>query len=257
MFHVHTQQIYIYPVKSLGGVQCKSIQLAEYGLLNDRRWMIVDRQGNFISQRQYPILNLVKCEQVDSGFALSAPGLGTCIIYHDASDGPNITVKIWNTVMVANTSQPEASTWISDLLQDKHYIVSAQPMARIKSNSFLPEGHELKFQDAYPCHLINTASVRLLEAWAGECVHPLQFRPNFIVDLSHPFEEDGISQWKINGLEFEFVKPCERCIVTTIKPDSATFAKQPLAALSKYRKKNNKVQFGIYLRARKRPVQTS
>lgn len=250
---IETADIYIYPVKSLGQVQCSEIKLSNYGLEDDRRWMIVDKDGNMVTQREYPTLNLIRCSLSKYGYSLinSQNKTETVEIFSNEELGPPIRVKVWKTELLAYKTQALASEWISEYLKGHFTLVAALPMSRMKKNSFLTKEHELKFQDAYPIHIVNAASVEKLSDWCGLQLSAMQFRPNMIIKLREAFAEDIQEEFVINGIVFEKVKKCERCVISTIKPGEDKINKEPLYTLSKKRKVGNAVNFGVYLVAKK------
>ena len=239
--------IYLYPVKGCRGVQVERAEVVERGLQGDRRWMIVDQDDQFVTQRQDPRLALVGVTPGLDGFELSAPGLPPVPIPWALEDGPVRTVQVWRHVGEAR-EHAAGSAWITGHLGAPHRLVYMPDSHRRAVN---PEkagpGHIVGFADAYPFLLIGQASLDDLNGRLPEPVDMRRFRPNLVVEGSPAFAEDGWHRLQIGALAFRGVKPCERCTVTTVDPDTAARGPEPLRTLSTYRKQGNLVMFGMNL----------
>ena len=240
------ESLLIYPIKSCGAVELHSTRVYEYGFEFDREWMLIDQEGTFISQREYPLLNLIKVLHVDHD-QLQFDFQGQKVAFELRSEPLDTLVKVWSSECMANRENPIASEFFSDLLQSKVSLVRIKRKSRLKKNEYLPKTIELNFPDGYPVHLVNQHSVETVSSKAGDEIFPIQFRPNILIKDLLPFEEDQLKMIKINSLEFTTIKTCVRCIMTTLKPMEAKFQKEPLSTLSKFRKNNNNIEFGIYL----------
>jgi uncharacterized protein YcbX len=249
MLHHQTDKIFIYPIKSVGSVKLNAIQLSERGLQYDRNWMLVNDEGNMISQREFPQLNKIRCSDEGNEFKLQLSDSSFPEILFNKSDElyEEIHVKLWGSEFVAYKTQNELTEWFSEYLNHKIHIVT-QP-ARFKQLQNFTNASLMNFQDGSPIHLINIKSVQDLSARCGFALDPMQFRANIYLDLETPYYEDSLKQITINGIEFKFVKSCERCIMINLRPFEDIFGKEPLMSLSKYRKEDHKVHFGIYIAA--------
>jgi hypothetical protein len=100
------------------------------------------------------------------------------------------------------------------------------------------------FSDGYPVLLIGQASLDDLNGRLDQPVPMNRFRPNIVFSGGTPYQEDGMKHFKVDGLDFFGVKPCGRCVMTTINQDTGSVGQEPLKTLSLYRTANNKVNFG-------------
>jgi uncharacterized protein YcbX len=239
--------IFIYPVKACRGVPLDRAQVVERGLEGDRRWMIVDQDDAFVTQRQDPRLALIDVMPGPDGFSLSAPGLSAVQVPWQLEKGPARTVQVWRHTGDAR-EHAAGSAWISGYLGAPHRLVYMPDSHRREVN---PEkagpGHIVGFADGYPFLLIGQASLDDLNARLTEPVEMRRFRPNLVVEGSPPFAEDGWSRLQIGSLAFRGVKPCDRCTVTTVDPDTGARGPEPLRTLSTYRKQEHQVLFGMNL----------
>ncbi|MCC6816314.1 MAG: MOSC N-terminal beta barrel domain-containing protein [Saprospiraceae bacterium] len=241
--------IFIYPIKSLSAIELKKSALTREGLFCDRRWMLVDDDGLFITQREFPILNLLKIQELENEFLVTDPGQNFLLIPKEINNRNTrimFNVKIWEAQFDAEVWDPYASQWFSNYLEKRVVLVKMILNHRIKKMANCNLEFPVNFSDGYPIHIINTSSVNKVSEWAEEKIDPMQFRPNFIFDQLNEFEEDRIRHFSVGDQKFEILKQTERCIMSTLIPNTAEFRKEPLSALSKFNRANNKVSFGIY-----------
>lgn len=249
MVHFHTNQVYIYPVKSLGYVTRSQIEVDERGLKFDRNWMIVDEQNRMVSQREFPILNLINCEESGDKFKLyKSENPKDYVLFDKEFEGfESSNYKLWKTEVTAKKTLANVSAWLSEYLETNVFIVGNPVRTKSLFEFNIPRSINLAFQDSCPVHLVNISSVDYLSEQCRQFIDPLQFRANIYIRLDKAFLEDELEWISINGTSFKKIKPCERCIMSTIKPGTSQFQKEPLNWLSKNRKQNNTVHFGIYL----------
>lgn len=247
MFNYHTSEIYVYPVKSVGAVKMNSIDVYERGLRFDRHWMIIRTNGTMISQREFPQLNKIQCEDMGDSFRFYVADSSYPEIKVDKSDDlqNEIVVDLWGAQFNAFRTQNRFAEWFSDYLSEKTYVV-VNP-ERIKQLATISKPSYLNFQDGGPVHLVNLSSVHDLSEQSQSSIHPMQFRANIYIDFKTPYFEDHLEKLIINDIAFKVVKPCERCIMINLPPLTDQFSKEPLLSLSKFRKQEHKVQFGLYL----------
>ena len=247
MLQYKTDQIFIYPIKSVGPVKMNVIELTDRGLRYDRHWMLVYPDGRMISQREFPQLNKIICLDENDSFKLQLVDSSFPeISFNKLDDLKNeVLVSLWGAQFNAYLTQEALTEWFSDYLSEKVYIVTKPD--RIKQLVNFTNTSLLNFQDGSPVHLVNLSSVSDLSFRCNIPIDPMQFRANIYLDFKTAYFEDDIRELEINGIPFKFIKPCERCIISTIKPFKDSFNKEPLLTLSKYRKVENGVKFGIYI----------
>ncbi len=240
-------EINIYPIKSLGGIILKTAMVEKRGLRLDRRWMLVDDENKFISQREYPQMALIKVEAGVNGLKVSHKkyfGESIFIPFNNHTV-EEIEVKIWNDVCLAQLLNKNYGSWFSKILGIKCNLVFMPDGSIRKVDTKYSNGNEIvSFADAYPFLLIGQSSLDELNSKLSAPVPMNRFRPNLVFTGGNAFVEDKWKKFKIGDVEFECVKPCARCTITTVNQDTAEMKKEPLATLSKFRKFGNKVLFG-------------
>lgn len=240
-------QLFIYPVKSLGGFEVPAAQLTDKGFEHDRRWMVVDKNNEFLTQREYPQMSLLQTLIIGDEL----------VIYHknDPTDkttialkvtpAPTVKVKVLEDECTAQFVSDAADKWLSTQLGMACRIVFMPDSELRKVDDRYAHNEEVtNFSDGYPLTMIGQASLDDLNSRLLEPLPMNRFRPNIVFTGDPPFEEDTMEHLTINGINMYGVKLCSRCVVTTIDQNTASKAKEPLKTLAGYRMKNNKIYFG-------------
>ncbi|OYU96776.1 MAG: MOSC domain-containing protein [Bacteroidetes bacterium B1(2017)] len=239
--------ITIYPIKGFPGIQLEEAVLEPQGLQYDRRWMLVDEQGVFISQRTSAQLALFGLNQKEDGFEVIAPNKSASFFVPFATNGIQIPVKVWDDEVLATHYSNDADAWFSKQLNLSCSLVflPAQSTRLLESN-YNPSGLEtVSFADGFPYLLIGHESLNDLNQRLAQPILMDRFRPNFVITGGIPFLEDSFTEFSIGSNQFAALKPCARCTVTTINQQSAIQEKEPLKTLSTYRQVDNKILFGM------------
>lgn len=239
-------ELYIYPVKSLGGISIKSSEVSERGLKYDRRWLLVDESGKFITQRVYPQMALIDVEiengRLEFTHRIKKEKLGLDI---ERNTGVKTEVVIWNDRVSARYADGQADEWFSEMIGVKcRMVYMTDDTYRPVDNRFAYGNEIVSFADAYPFLLIGQSSLDELNSRLIEKIPVNRFRPNLVFSGGNPFDEDRIKSFVIGNITFYPVKPCARCVVTTINQENAQKYEEPLKTLSEYRSVDNKVMFG-------------
>lgn len=246
---MHLSEIHIYPVKSLGGISLQSATAERRGLQYDRRWMLTDEHGRFLTQREIPHMALL-------GTAIEPPNLvvfekknpaSRVLVPLEVVSGflPEKMVEVWGDRCAAQQLPAEINAWFSDVLGKKMYLVQMPDTTRRPADErYAPPGHVVSFADGFPFLLIGQASLDDLNSRLAQPLPMNRFRPNFVFTGGQPFEEDGWSDFRIGKVPFRGVKPCARCPIPTTDQDTATRAAEPLKTLATYRQSGHKILFG-------------
>jgi hypothetical protein len=236
--------INIYPVKGLGGIALNESYVTIKGLKYDRRWMIVDEQNQFISQRNFPHLCLFKIEIVDLGFQISFHE-SNIVLPFEIEEGQAVNVKIWNDEVSALKANEIINDFFSELLRIKCSLVFMPNYTnRWIDKSFVNNNLPVSFADGYPILMIGQASLNLLNSKLEKPMLMDRFRPNIVFEGAEPHQEDLWNNFIIGSVFMQGVKPCARCQVITINQQDATTNKEPLKTLSSYRNFDHKINFG-------------
>lgn len=248
---VTVSNLYIYPIKSTMGISLPRADINELGLAFDRRFVISDNSGQFITARTEPTLCLVKSTLTEKSITLSAPNMPTLTLAYENFSEQYQNVTVWDDNIAGQFCSTEASSWFSDYLQRPcQLLYFGEASSRIKKTN-KDDAREIAFADGYPLLLISQASLddlnQRLSANNQQSVSMAQFRPNIVVDNCLPFAEDSWQHIRIGDVEFKVSKPCERCIFTTVNPENGVkdAQQQPLSTLKTYRQTSNgEVLFG-------------
>jgi uncharacterized protein YcbX len=242
-------EIYIYPVKSLGGIALSKANITDRGLENDRRFMLVDANGRFLSQREFPVLAIFQTEIVDNSLIITNRKTGKKLVINlnQPSSTNAIKVTIWDDEVEALEVSNEASQWFTEALAFQARLVYMPEESHRKTDAtYSLKGDEItSFSDGYPILIAGQASLDDLNNRLASKVNINRFRPNLVFTGGEAFEEDAWHEFTVGDVHFFGVKPCARCIMTTI--DQATgekSSKEPLLTLNKFRKAGNKILFG-------------
>ena len=254
MTHPTITEINVYPLKSGAPVTLDAATVEPRGLEHDRRWMLVDDDGQTITAREVPTLVHVRATVETSGLTLSAPGTSTLQVPPvDAADGSTRKAFVFDVPVQGVGYPPEVDSWISSYLGTTcHLVHMASTCVRdVRAENGGRPGDEVSFADECPLLLISQGSLRDLNARAPRPVSMAQFRPNLVVsDLGVAYPEDDWKKIRVGEVEFDCAQACKRCVFTTIDPETATrdADQEPLRTLSTYRRRGaGGPAFGVHL----------
>jgi uncharacterized protein YcbX len=232
--------LHLYPIKGTRAHDVERASLHQRGFEGDRRWLVVDPNGTFQTQRSLPQLAQIVARPSHSGITLSAVGQADLAVdYPDASARQKIW--IWDAEVDAALAGPAAHDWLSRFLGQDFRLVHMDAQAeRLKRSVWTPDPLPVSFADAYPVLVTTTGSLAALNAEierkGGTPVTMRRFRPNIVLDCDEPWAEDFWHTLKIGKTEIELVKPCDRCVVTTKDQiTGVTTGEEPLTSLRRLR----------------------
>jgi uncharacterized protein YcbX len=241
-----------YPIKSVGGMAADVCTLSDRGLQHDRRWMLVDAEGRFVSQRELPVLAQLHTTVLLDGFRV-----------HDTRDGSHLDLpwtleasstrmcSVWSDRVRCIPAPREANAWFTERCGSPVELVYQPDGTRRRTDGRYANALT-SLSDGFPYLVVNAASLRDLnmrgELKQGTAWVPItmdRFRPNLVIDGAAPWAEDDWASLTVGGLHFDLVKPCARCVI--VNTDQATGARhtEPLRTLATFRTKGNKVLFGV------------
>ncbi|MGE8407249.1 MAG: MOSC domain-containing protein [Pseudomonas sp.] len=241
--------LYRYPVKSARGEALQTSPAGRLGLDGDRRWMLVAAENNrFLTQRAFPQMSqLSALYAADGSLLFNAPGMATLQVAVPQADEALRGVTIWRDTLQVPDAGDEAAQWLSTFMGREVRLVYVPE----KRTRYLPSGYgensdRVAFADGFPLLLIGQASLDDLTARVGRPMEMMRFRPNLVIEGSEAFAEDGWKRIRIGEQTFRVVKPCGRCILTTIDPATGERSpdREPFATLMNYRQKEGEAMFG-------------
>jgi uncharacterized protein YcbX len=228
MAEITIRELNVYPVKSLRGISVQQWPLQRTGLAWDRHWMLVMPNGRFVTQRQLPSMALIDTAIENEQLLLSANGKGQVSLPLHATAGDTFNATVWRDQCEVIAASEEASAWLTDVLnapQPLKLVRMAPGSEREQSCADRFGSHQTYFADAAPLLVANQASLDALNQTLQErqlgTVDMRRFRPNIVVEGLNAFEEQRPQEWSGGDATIQLVDHCERCIMTTIDPDSA------------------------------------
>lgn len=232
---IQLSEIWIYPVKSTSGISISRSMVEPEGLCFDRRFLITDLNGHFITARECPELLLIQATPTQKGLHLNFNQ--TCSFQLNYSDFSQqyLTTNIWKDHVQGQHCSNEADLWLSRKIKRPCKLIFFGNQSK-RTTEINPKA-TVSFADGYPLLLTNTASLNALNQHSTHPISMQQFRPNIVIDTSQAFAEDLWLQIRVGEVEFDIVKHCERCVMTTFNPKTAQAIEneQPLNALRKIR----------------------
>ena len=239
------REINIYPIKSTKGISLQSARVERRGFEFDRRWMIVDEAGVFLSQREFPRLALVSARVGSGALFVNAPGMSELFICEKSENTSAIKVRVWDDDVKAVTAGESAKKWFTEYLgapcQPVFMLEESRRPVKLK---YARDNDIVSFADGYPLLLISQASLDDLNSRLASPVPMNRFRPSIVVDGCDAFAEDTWKKIRVGDTIFHVAKPCERCVITTVDQATGVAGKEPLATLSRYRNVGGAVLFG-------------
>lgn len=236
--------LHVHPVKSCAGVSLPEVLLIETGFEFDRAWMVVDTDGEFLSQRELPRMALVATELRHRELVLRAPGMLALHLALDTVEAPT-RVRVWDDEVAAYDMGDLAAQWFSDFLRQPLRLVRFDPEQRRLSDRRWTGSVEAEnaFSDGFPLLVANTASLAdlnaRLAARGAAPVGPERFRPNLVLDGLAAWEEDHVDEIAITtpegALRLKLVKPCVRCTIPGVDPATGVQGTEPGDTLAGFR----------------------
>lgn len=235
-------KILIYPIKSLAGISLETNKLEEKGLQNDRRWMLVDENNKFMTVRKYPKMLF---------FSLQLQGNGFSVWHDDQSidvpfviEGETQSATVWDDEVSVIVGDENWNTWFSQKLGINCKLVYfPEDSPRPSGKKWSEHEANVNLSDEHPLLVVGTASLHDLNQKMSESIEMDRFRPNLVFEGGQAYEEYRWDEFMVGNINFKGLKPCTRCMVTTLDISTGKKGAEPLKTLSN-QKINNKVIFG-------------
>ena len=243
---LQVSQIYIYPIKSLMGIRVKSAKVEQRGLQYDRRWMLVDTSNRFLSQQQENKLVFLQTSITDDQLVITdrRSGESYSLPLHPQLYKDKITVEIWEDVVEAYELSIEANEWFSDILdKDLKLVYMPDEVKRAIDPEWSLGDEHVSFADELPLLIVGENSLKSFNYKLKQPLDVSRFRPNIVVAGNNPYEEFYWKELLIGEYAYRCIKPCERCGIVNIDPETGERSEEPLKRLGE-QKIGDKIAFG-------------
>lgn len=239
-------RIYVHPIKSARGISLRRAELDRLGLRHDRRWMLVDENGTFLSQRALPRMALTSPSFSNDTLRVSAPEMPDLSLpLHSPETGERLPVNIFGDELLAAPAGEEADRWFASFLGvDCRLVYMPEDAVRPVDPRYAASTDRVGFADGFPLLMFSESSLADLNSRLPEPVSERRFRPNLLISGCGPFAEDGWKRLRIADVSLRVAKPCARCTIPTVDPSAGVKGKEPLRTLNEYRKVGSEVMFG-------------
>ena len=242
---VRVEELWTFPLKSGQGVQVTEAVLTGCGLKDDRRFALAGPDGEFVSLRTCPELVHLQCVPTGSGWALSWDSVPGPSLQFPRKFSDRLSLTLWGDVIDVGVFDSEVNHWVSEKAErDLRLVAFDRVSARQVDLDYAPPGTSTMLSDGFPILLTTFESHRQLNQWAGVSLYSGRMRSNLVVSGGAPFEEDSWLRLEGPEVTIELVKPCARCVATTVDPKTGQKGAEPLRTLSVHRKVGNEVIFG-------------
>lgn len=234
---MNISEINIYPIKSLKGISVDSATVEARGLQFDRRWMLTDVNGKFLTQREFPRMATIIVEVMNDELFVMSEAAGEMRIPFEPATADIRQVTIWQSACDGLVYNGEVSEWFSDALETACQLVYMPDDTKRSVNPRFDRGGDIvSFADGYPLMVLGEASLTELNSRLETPLPMNRFRPNIVVSGSEAYAEDNWDKIRIGDIVFRGTKPCERCVITTVDQSRGEFdGKDPLKTLATYR----------------------
>lgn len=240
---ITVSELFIHPLKSAAAISMDKVVLDQFGVENDRRWMLVDQKGHFLSQRQLPMMCLIRAVVHGAKLSLSVANMSEIEVIVD--EKKIRTVVVWGDRCSAYDCGDEVAKWLSQFLDTRCRLVYF-PESEIRQVDlkYANKGDKTGFSDGFPLLLISQASLDDLNERLDIPVSMRRFRPNIVVSGTEPFAEDSWKLIKVGNIVMRVVKPCSRCSIPSVDPVTGLRSVEIIKVLRNYRLRDDKVFFG-------------
>jgi uncharacterized protein YcbX len=240
-------QLWRYPVKSCGGMSLRAASIDDYGIVDDRLFVIAQTDGRRLTQRTVPKLNLISATLDDDKLRLRAPGAADLVVDRQHAEAA-VSVELYDGPAPGVCMGAEAMGWLSEFLHKPCRLVQSREvfkrnMPAVAAHLFLRE--QRRYPDCAPLLLTSQASLDELNDRLATPIEMSRFRPNLVIDGLQPYAEDTLRRIRIGDVVLDYMGPCERCGITLIAPGTDRRGVEPLKTLRSYRFHPDRLESGL------------
>jgi len=246
MSEFYVTELGVYPIKSCAQNSVDMLRVDGCGPENDRRWMLVDESGRFLTQRKISKMVFLKVAVGVEGLFVVAPGVSPLVVpFSEFSAGNQIEVEIWSDKCLAQLAGEDVNRWFTGFLGvGARLVFMPRTTRRLIDARYARNEQTVSFADGFPLLLTTEASLRDLNSRLSSPIPMKRFRPNIVVNGDVSFAEDGWSRVRVGNLEFMVSKPCSRCVMPTINTETGVSEPEVFRVLKSFRQQEGNVYFG-------------
>ncbi len=239
-------ELHIYPLKSARGIPLREMPLDSRGPAGDRRWMLIDERGVMLSQRDLPRMALISVDNGSGELACSAPGMQPLQVpIPFPGNGQRLLARLFDDDVDVQLAADSAHGWFTQFLGAPCRLVyQPDDSFRQVNRIYAAKGVSVSLADGFPLLLINQGSLDDLNRRLDEPVQMRRFRPNLVIEGAEPFAEDAWRKVRVGEVEFSLAKPCARCSIPTVNPETGEMGREPMRTLATFRRRNSDIFFG-------------
>lgn len=242
---MHIHALHTYPIKSCSGLTHHRLNLTQQGPEFDRMFMLVDDEGKFVTQRKHPVMAQIHVDVCGNQLHCWFKERSLVTEIDEIKYG-SISAQVWKDEVETDVFSAQTNAWFSDILGKSVRLVRQTKSAqRFIDPDYDGKQQTVSFADGFPILLTTMASLRFINQHLDSAIDMQRFRPNLVIDgVSEPFAEDNWHVLSINGIEFELVKPCTRCVIPSIDLHSLEKQSSITKVLKQYRRTPEGIVFG-------------
>lgn len=245
MSNLSLSAIYRYPVKSARGHALQEARTDAFGIAGDRRWMLVDERGVFVSQRTMAAMALLEVSPAPDGLLLTYRGAQLAVAT-PAPGAARESVRVWSDQLEGLSADDAANHWLSQRFGVPLRLVYCPDDARRAVDPhYCANGARVAFPDGFPLLVLTQASLDDLNRRLPAPVPMDRFRPNLVISGAEAFDEDRWSRLRIGGVQIDLVKPCSRCAVPSIDQATGERDSSINRVLADFRRRDGQIYFGM------------
>jgi uncharacterized protein YcbX len=242
---MRVEALFVHPIKSCSGIAVERAQVTPRGLANDRRWMVVDEAGRFLTQRVLPRMALVRLSLHEQGLRVGFDESESLPLPFLFSNGRSVEIEVWKHRGVAVRHEAGSDWFTRVLARPVQLVCMPDGLVRPVESRGARAGDQVSFADAYPLLVTNSASLEDLNLRSNFRSDVRRFRPNVVVSGAPAWVEDDWRLLRVGSVPLRLATACARCSIPGLDPDSGVATQEPLRTLATFRKRDHEIYFGV------------
>ena len=227
MSEVKVAALNYYPIKSCGGIEANEVTFTELGIEHDREWMLVGKNGQFLSRRTHPGLAIVQTRIENETLFVEAPYMGRLAVPLEQDESAEVIgVDLFKKHGTGTVVGAEANDYFSVYLDKDVRLIQVKQPRQIKPECRVDGASEVTgFADGYQMSLTSTLSLEALNRVLENPVAMSRFRPNIVVEGARAYDEDYWREFQIGKLAAHVVRANAKCPIPNIDQNVGVLTK--------------------------------